>query len=269
MPRNRSHNVRRASHSAGLLLGLAKAPAVQVETQIKRLQLHHQLVSGPNLFSVDRRLSLPVTCNAKGKHESQVGASAESKPDVAISDASEESPKQPLRLILLRHAKSSWDDPSLKDHERPLNNRGRKAAPNVAAQLRSRGWLPELILSSDSVRTQETLQGMRGEWGELADVPTEFLHSFYEVAATEDGLTDTPRLLKEAVIEKAEAARSAMLVGHNMGWEQAASQFAGKFVPMKTAYAVLLESPCSSWKEAFQERWHLVAVVKPESSKAS
>jgi phosphohistidine phosphatase SixA len=89
-----------------------------------------------------------------------------------------------------------------------------------------------------------------------------------QVAATDDGPTDTAQHLKEAVLERAGSARCVMLVGHNMGWEQAASHYAGEHVPMKTAYAVLLESPCSGWKEAFQEQWQLKAVVKPESSKS-
>jgi hypothetical protein len=83
---------------------------------------------------------------ASGSKKSRVGASdsQEIKGSESVSteneaSGTEASSSAPLRLILLRHAKSSWDDPSLEDHERPLNKRGRKAAPDVAAQIRSIG----------------------------------------------------------------------------------------------------------------------------------
>lgn len=63
-------------------------------------------------------------------------------------------------LILTRHAKSSWDNQGLGDHERPLNKRGRKSAPAIAAWLRQNGWLPDEILCSTSTRTRETWDRM-------------------------------------------------------------------------------------------------------------
>jgi len=62
------------------------------------------------------------------------------------------------RLYLLRHAKSSWSDPSLADEERPLAPRGRKAAKKMAKELRRREIRPKLVLCSSSRRTQETLE---------------------------------------------------------------------------------------------------------------
>ena len=64
------------------------------------------------------------------------------------------------RLIIMRHAKSSWTSGALSDHERPLNARGIRDAPRVGAALVKRGWLPQLVLSSDSERTRETFAGM-------------------------------------------------------------------------------------------------------------
>jgi len=60
-------------------------------------------------------------------------------------------------LSLLRHAKSSWDDASLDDHERPLNKRGTKDAPRVGSFLQEHGLVPELVLCSDAVRARATL----------------------------------------------------------------------------------------------------------------
>lgn len=61
------------------------------------------------------------------------------------------------RLILIRHAKSGWDDPLADDHERTLTERGHKAADAIGAWLAQNGYLPDIILSSDATRTQQTL----------------------------------------------------------------------------------------------------------------
>ncbi len=61
-----------------------------------------------------------------------------------------------LRLILTRHAKSSWGDPSIDDHDRPLDERGEKSARAVGKWLAKRGYLPELALVSSSLRTRQT-----------------------------------------------------------------------------------------------------------------
>lgn len=60
------------------------------------------------------------------------------------------------RLILFRHAKSAWGDPDLDDHDRPLNQRGRLAAPLMGAWLAERGFRPDVVLCSSSARTIET-----------------------------------------------------------------------------------------------------------------
>jgi phosphohistidine phosphatase SixA len=70
------------------------------------------------------------------------------------------------RLYLLRHAKSSWSDPSLADEERPLAPRGRKAARKMAKELRRREIRPMLVLCSDSRRPQETLEPIGSSLGD-------------------------------------------------------------------------------------------------------
>jgi phosphohistidine phosphatase len=61
-----------------------------------------------------------------------------------------------IRLALVRHAKSDWGDPALDDHDRPLNDRGRRDAPRMAARLAESGFAPDLILSSTAVRARAT-----------------------------------------------------------------------------------------------------------------
>ena len=62
-----------------------------------------------------------------------------------------------LTLSLFRHAKSSWDNPNLGDFDRPLNERGREAAPRMGTFMARSGIVPDLVLSSPSVRTRQTL----------------------------------------------------------------------------------------------------------------
>lgn len=64
------------------------------------------------------------------------------------------------RLILTRHAKSSWDDPAMPDHDRPLNDRGRAAAVQLGVWLASRGYVPGEVLCSDALRTRKTWSGL-------------------------------------------------------------------------------------------------------------
>jgi phosphohistidine phosphatase len=65
------------------------------------------------------------------------------------------------RLILMRHAKSAWDDPLLDDHDRPLNGRGRVSARVLGDWLRAQGYMPDMVLSSTSVRTRETFARLK------------------------------------------------------------------------------------------------------------
>lgn len=64
------------------------------------------------------------------------------------------------RLILMRHAKSSWADPGCSDHDRPLNSRGQSDAPRIGAWLAAHGFMPDLALVSSARRTQETWTGL-------------------------------------------------------------------------------------------------------------
>lgn len=64
------------------------------------------------------------------------------------------------RLILTRHAKSSWDDPLTPDHDRDLNERGKAAAADLGQWLSSRGYVPDEVLCSDALRTRKTFSGI-------------------------------------------------------------------------------------------------------------
>ena len=104
------------------------------------------------------------------------------------------------QLFILRHAKSSWDDPGLDDLDRPLAPRGRRAVTALAAHMRSVGVEPALVLCSSARRTRETLEGVRptGEWLVEPEL----------YGASADTLLNRLRQVPEEV-------PSVMLIGHN------------------------------------------------------
>jgi phosphohistidine phosphatase len=114
-------------------------------------------------------------------------------------------------LYLLRHAKSSWDDPGLADRDRPLAPRGKRAAALIADHLRGRGIVPALVLSSDARRARQTLKAVEGVLGGRSRVLVE--DELYGASAPE--LLDRLRSVPDAV-------PSVMLVGHNPGLQDLA-----------------------------------------------
>lgn len=151
------------------------------------------------------------------------------------------------RLILLRHAESTWENRSLRDHDRPLTTSGQADAVRISQKLQLLGWIPELILSSDARRTRETLKVMQEEVRGFLEAEVHFLSSFYSVAAM-DG--QTAEHLQQAIREYSrDEILTVMCMGHNKGWEEAASMLSGVSVELKTCNAALLEAAGKSWEE--------------------
>lgn len=114
-------------------------------------------------------------------------------------------------LVLTRHAKSDWSREDLSDHARPLNNRGRAAAPLVGQALSERGILPDQILCSSAMRTRQTWDGIAGA---MAATPE---------AEYRDGLYHA---MPETMLDLLRTATGQMVVviGHNPGIAALASQ---------------------------------------------
>lgn len=86
-------------------------------------------------------------------------------------------------LLLLRHAKSSWDDATLSDHDRPLKSRGIKAARRMGRLMREQDLCPDRILCSTAVRARETLRLALEESG--IDPATEFTERLFHCSPSE------------------------------------------------------------------------------------
>ena len=129
-----------------------------------------------------------------------------------------------LDLYLLRHAKSSWDDASQQDFERPLTDRGRAACALIAEVIKKKGIEFDLILVSTAVRTRQTIELVK----ERAKISSEVRYDerIYEA---------TVRQLLEVISEIENDRRSVLLVGHNPGIEELLTLLTSEHVRVTTA----------------------------------
>lgn len=119
-------------------------------------------------------------------------------------------------LLLLRHAKSSWDDADLDDFDRPLAGRGRRAAPRLGRFIQSKPGAPDLALVSAAARARQTWELVAAE---LAPAPpAKILRSLYLA---------TPSRLLAAVRRVSDDTSRLLLVGHNPGMETLAAELCG------------------------------------------
>lgn len=164
-------------------------------------------------------------------------------------------------LLLLRHAKSSWDDPDLDDFDRPLNDRGRRDAPRMGEWLNESPYKPGLVLSSSSKRTRET-------WALLSD---ELDHP--PSPGFEEGLyhASAPTIIG-AARRLPEEIDTAMIIGHNPGLGRAMNELAGtgpgrlrrRMASKVPTCALAVLRWDGDWEDARAGRAELVEFVRPK-----
>lgn len=165
------------------------------------------------------------------------------------------------KVILLRHAKSSWDDPSLDDHDRPLNGRGQKSAPVIAAWLANRRHLPDRVLCSSSTRTRETVDRMKPELPGLPDpeIDPELYHA-------------SPSAMRERLAQLPAECDTVMVVGHQPGLGALARKLSDgqerrrcrrAYEHFPTAAAAVLEVDVEDWAELDFAKARFVDFAKP------
>lgn len=143
------------------------------------------------------------------------------------------------RLLVLRHAKSSWADGSLDDWQRPLNDRGRRDAPRVGAWLRDRSLVPDLIITSDAVRARETAAAVATAAGYTREIVVE--PSLYH-ATPADAIAVLNSISNQT-------AHTVLIVGHNPGLEDLVSRVSGEHHNLVTSALVELGVPIDRWSE--------------------
>ena len=159
-------------------------------------------------------------------------------------------------LALLRHAKSSWSNPDLRDHDRVLTPRGRRAAARMGAYIQEKGLVPDVVLCSSAVRACQTLDLL----GLPADTEVLVEDELYGASASD--LIGRIRGLDDAT-------RSVLLIGHNPGIQDAAISLArspgalGREFP--TAALADFRVSDLEWKDLGPGVAELIALTTPRS----
>jgi phosphohistidine phosphatase len=157
-------------------------------------------------------------------------------------------------LLMLRHAKSSWDDSSLDDHERPLNGRGERDAPRMGALIRKQRLLPDLVISSDAARARTTAAAMAAAAGYTGETLLDARLYHASVGEILSVLRSVPRA----------AANRVMIVGHNPGLEELVAQLTGQREAFPTAALAQITLPIDGWSELDSStRGTLVGLWRP------
>lgn len=140
-------------------------------------------------------------------------------------------------LLILRHAKSSWNYPELSDYDRPLNARGKRDAPRMGKHLRREGLIPDRILTSSAKRARKTAKKVAKSCDYTGKVKK--LDAFYDTV---------PGVYFETLQALSDKYQRVMVVGHNPTMEQLVNHLTGKIKRMPTAALAHIELPIQSWE---------------------
>lgn len=141
-------------------------------------------------------------------------------------------------LILMRHAKSAWDDLSLADHDRPLNKRGQASAVVMGDWLRAKGYLPDAVVTSSSARTGQTFAALG------FDVPVSYTRTLYHAG---------PEVMMDVL--KAQTEQSVLMLGHNPGIADFAHRLVThpvrhpRFADFPTAAVAVISFDTKGWND--------------------
>jgi phosphohistidine phosphatase len=148
------------------------------------------------------------------------------------------------RLALVRHAKSDWSAGGLADHDRPLNARGIRDAPVMAARLAATGYVPDVVLSSTAARARATAEAFGTEFG----IEPRFDPELYGASAT--------TLLDEVERAGGEGASSILVVAHNPGIADLAGVLSRGRIPEMPTCAIA----AFAWQD---DDWSAIDAVDP------
>ena len=156
-------------------------------------------------------------------------------------------------LYVLRHAKSSWDNNSLSDFERPLNERGFETAPIMGEMMRENDFVPEIIVCSTAKRAEQTAQLVK-ESAEF-EAKIKFEDAIYEASS---------QTLLRIVSEISDEFNSALIVGHNPGFENLVRVLTGKSETMPTAALAVIDLEIENWSETNADIGNLREFIRPK-----
>jgi len=158
-------------------------------------------------------------------------------------------------LLLMRHAKSSWKDQDLTDHERPLKKRGRKDAKRIAKVIKTNDLIPDLILSSSATRAVQTVE-----------IITENLDFTNEVIYSDALYMGEPEDFVEALKTLDNDTQKVMIVAHNPGLEAYLQIIDGEIEAMPTSALGYLTLSLEDWKDlTYETMGDLIGFWTPKS----
>lgn len=158
-------------------------------------------------------------------------------------------------LYLIRHAKSSWDNPGLRDFSRPLNERGLVEAPKMARMLVEEQARPDLLVSSPAKRAITTALFFAAAF-DIKDEAVERNEDIYEA---------DPKDILRIINTLPDSAQTVMLFGHNNTLTDVANLFSDDYIEnVPTCGIVRIESRAGSWGEFFEGNSKVTACFFPK-----
>jgi phosphohistidine phosphatase len=156
-------------------------------------------------------------------------------------------------LLLLRHAKSDWDDPSLRDFDRPLAARGERDAPKIGKALRKRGPAPDSIMSSPAIRAKQTIEAVAK--AARFELEIKFNQAIYDASSPE---------LLQLIRSLPDDSSCVLLVGHNPGFEDLVGRLSGSHERMPTAALACIQFQIDHWKDVDDGEGKLAWLLTPK-----
>ena len=158
-------------------------------------------------------------------------------------------------LLILRHAKSSWKDASLADHDRPLNKRGKRDAPRMGKLLQAQDLVPDRIISSTAKRARNTAKAVAKacHYEDKVELTSEFYHA-------------GPGSYLAVLQNLPDDDQRVMVVGHNPGMEALVAHLTGRMETMPTAALAHVTLPIEKWGELdYEVQGELLDLWRPKT----
>jgi phosphohistidine phosphatase len=147
-------------------------------------------------------------------------------------------------LLLLRHAKSSWKDPDLPDHDRPLNKRGQNDAPRMGKLLKDEDLIPDLIMSSTAVRAKKT-----------AELVAKACKYKGEISLNKSLYGAEPASYLKILEGLSDKDKAVLVVGHSPSVEETVEVLTGSpDVIMPTCALAHISLPIQNWAELNKQK---------------
>jgi len=156
-------------------------------------------------------------------------------------------------LLILRHAKSSWKDLDLTDHDRPLNKRGKGDAPLMGGLLKREHLVPDTIISSSAIRARDTAEAVAKASGYKGEI-----NSNSSLYAAE------PQAYIDALHEISDGHARALIIGHNPGLEELVEMLTGEFHIMPTCALAHVKLRVQRWVDIdYKTKGRLARIWQP------